>query len=142
MAQQRDIAQDSVAVRRHMGIAPAPAFHGRTVAFGQAQERLVQRQSGNVGAAFSDRRLHHVAPLPRPVGIAEHALQKNGLDMGEQIGKGAKFIPDQSRLQGAHPGGIDQRFRQMFIHLAVPVCQQGQGALPQMGAGACGRGFA
>ena len=95
------------------------------VATGKArQQRRVQRRSGDVHAGFHHRRLHHVAPDPGTIGVAEYAFQEFGLHMREHIDRGAEFVADEPELQLAHPGGIDQRFRQMFRHFAVPVGEE------------------
>ena len=53
-------AQNRVIVARLMRIAPAPAFQFRPVRFHQPQQRLIQRDPRQIGAAFHHRRLHHL----------------------------------------------------------------------------------
>ena len=62
--------------------------------------------------------------------------------MGELIRQRAQFVLDQPVLQGAQPGGIDQRFGEVFVHLAVPAGQKLQRALAQAFGRALGGGFA
>ena len=53
--------------------------------------------------------------------------------MGEGLVQRAKLIDYETLMQGAEPGGIDQRLWQVFVHLTVPICQKIQGGLTSAG---------
>ena len=128
-------------MRRHMGIAPAPAFQIGPIAFRQLQQRIVQRQTGDVSAGFHRRRLNHIAPDRGACRVAVDPFDEQRLGVNERIGQRAKLIPRQAFLQRTQPCFGDQRFGQMFVHLAVPLGQQGQRALAQTFGGAFGGRF-
>jgi len=75
--------------------------------------------------------LQHVTPDRGPIDVAIDPFNEQRLDMAELSCQRAQIIADQPILQGAHPGGVDQRLRQMLIHLAIPGGQQFQGTLTQ-----------
>ena len=127
--------QHRVILPRLMRVAPAPAFDIRPEAGLKLQQRLVEGCARDVGAAFLGGGLHDVAPATGPVGIAEDPFDEERLKMGEFLRQRSQFVADQPGLQCPHPGGEDQRLRQMLVHLAVPRGQKFQRAL----AGALGR---
>ena len=61
--------------------------------------------------------------------------------MRELIRQRPQLVPDQPFLQRSHPSGIEQGFRQMLIHLAVPIGQKLQGPLSLPLGRAVWRGF-
>ena len=103
----------------------------RPIAFRQLQQRIVQRQTGDVGAGFHRRRLNHIAPDRGACRVAVDPFDEQRLGVNERIGQRAQLVARQTFLPRAPPGLGDQRFRQMLVHLAVPLCQQGQRALAQ-----------
>ena len=111
---------------RLMGVAPSPGRDGAAKLFRQVLQCVVKRHAGNIGAGFLDGRGLHVAPVRGAVNIAIHALDENGLQPLKLWRERPKFILNQPLLQGAHPGGVDQWFRQMLVHFAIPRRQQVQ----------------
>ena len=83
-----------------------------------------------------------IAPGRSAIGIAEHALDKDRVRVVKLISQGAEIIADQPILKRAHPGGVNQRLGQVFVHLAVPLCQKRQRALAQALWCALGGGLA
>ncbi|MPL79212.1 hypothetical protein SDC9_25087 [bioreactor metagenome] len=140
--QDRRLAEHGMVVQRLMRIAPAPAFDIGPVFRLQLQERLVKRDPRDVGAGLDRCRLHHVAPAAGALGVAEHALDEQRLEMGEFRGERAELVADQPVLQVPHPGGIDQRLGQVLVHVAIPGGEQFERALAQPFGRALGCGLA
>ena len=101
--QARHLAQNRMVMGRLMRIAPAPAFQIWAPAFHQPQQRLIQRNAGNVGAGFHRRRLDHITPDRSPIDVLVNPLQKHGLGMGKAIGQRPNLIACQPVLQDAQP---------------------------------------
>ena len=55
--------------------------------------------------------------------MAVDALDEHRLGTGDEGGERAELVLDQPVLQGADPGGVDQRLGGVLGHLAVPVRQ-------------------
>ncbi len=142
VAQHGDFAQGLVVVGGLVCVAPPQGFQLGSPCLVDPDQRVVQRHAGHVGAGLFRGGLQHVAPCGRTVHITENTFDEQRIDMIEFLRQGPKLILDQPLLQGAQPGGIDQRFRQMFVHLARPAGKQGQRALALALRRAFGRGFA
>ena len=138
---KRHFAQNRVVMGGLVGIAPPQRLDAAAIGFIQPDNRLVQRLAGDIGTGFARGALDDVAPNARPIDIAEHPFDEQRFDMVKLLRQRAQFILDQAALQVAHPGHIDQRLWQVFIHLAIPFGQQLQGDLAlALGRALGGRG--
>ena len=77
--QDRDRAQHLMVMRGLMRVAPTPAFDIGAVFLGQPDQRVIQRQSRDVGAGLNRGRLQHIAPSGGTVRVAENPLDENWL---------------------------------------------------------------
>ncbi len=142
MAQERHIAQHRMVMSGLMRVAPAQALEGLAIAFGNPDQRIVERHAGGVGAGLDRRRLLDIAPGGGAIDIAEHPFDEDRIGVVEFARERPEVITNEAVHQGAHPCGIEEWLWQVFVHFAVPVGEHGERALAQAFGRAFGRGFA
>ena len=122
--QHRHRAQCGVIMGCLMCVTPAQCLGVAIKILGQPDQGIVQSQSRHIHTGFHDSGLDHIAPVARAIDIAIHLFDEQGIYMAELTGQRPHIIADQTILQGAHPCHVNQRFRQVFVHLSVPAGQQ------------------
>ena len=111
-------------MHRLMRVAPPPGRDVGAIAIHQHLQRIVQRETGNIGTAFLDGGRSDIAPGRGALDIAVDPFDKDRLQRLVFAGQRTEIVLDEPLLQRPHPGGVDQGFGQMLVHLAIPRRQQ------------------